>query len=117
MDKVDRLGWTAGISFTSFGVRVGVRSNDAEAVELLKPHFPPGWKQSAELKVDRLYSLIAGGKGARPGVKKFNLLYADASRIARTASLEDAIDAFESDLHLHVSEMARRRVFVHAGVV
>jgi hypothetical protein len=27
------------------------------------------------------------------------------------------LDAFESHLHLHVAEMARRRLFVHAGVV
>src|SRR5262249_11186160 len=117
MDKVDRLGWTAGIAFTSYGVRVGVRANQPEAIELLKPHFPPVWKLSTELKVERLYSLIAGGRGSRSGVKRFNLLYSDAARISRSAALEDVVDVFESDLHLFVSEMARRRVFVHAGVV
>jgi hypothetical protein len=46
-----------------------------------------------------------------------NLLYSDAARLARTRDLEAALDRFESDLQLHVAEMARGRIFVHAGVV
>jgi hypothetical protein len=29
MEKIDRLGWTAGIAFDSFGFRIGVRVNEA----------------------------------------------------------------------------------------
>jgi len=29
MDKIDRLGWADGMSFTCYGVRVGVRVNDS----------------------------------------------------------------------------------------
>jgi hypothetical protein len=117
MKKIDRLGWADGLSFVSYGVRVGVRVNNAEALSLVQNHFPPGWKISASPVVERLYSLILGSAGQRPGVRRFNLLYGDIARLARTINADDALDLFEADLGLYVAEMARRRVFVHAGVV
>jgi hypothetical protein len=47
----------------------------------------------------------------------FNVLYAGAVRLIRTMELQELLEALESDLQLYVAEMARRRVFVHAGVV
>jgi hypothetical protein len=117
MKKIDRLGWAAGLSFVSYGVRVGVRVNSAEALSLVEEHFPPGWKISDSSVVERLYSLILGGVGQRPGVRRFNLLYGDIARLARSINRDEVLDIFESDLGLYVAEMARRRVFVHAGVV
>jgi hypothetical protein len=117
MEKIDRLGWAAGISFVSYGVRVGVRVNRRDALDLLKERFPPKWSPSTSPVVERLYSLIIGGEGRRLGVRRMNLLYSDAARIARTLDLDAAMDQFESDLQLHVAEMARGRIFVHAGVV
>jgi hypothetical protein len=40
MKKIDRLGWAAGLSFISYGVRVGVRVNNAEALALAQDYFP-----------------------------------------------------------------------------
>lgn len=117
MEKIDRLGWAAGLSFVSYGVRVGVRVNSPEALHLMQDYFPPEWKPAPSLIVERLYSLILGGDAKRPGVRRFNLLYGDIARLARTANLDEALETFESDLHLHVAAEARRRVFVHAGVV
>lgn len=117
MRKVDRLGWAAGFSFLSYGRRVGVRVNRADALGLLKERLPPGWKPSKSEVVERLYSLVFGGEGRRPGVRRLNLLYADFDRIERTHDAGVMLDAFESSLRLFVAEWARRRVFVHAGVV
>ncbi len=117
MEKIDRLGWADGISFTSYGVRIGIRVNRTEALERIKEHLPPGWKFSRAKIVDRLYSLIIGGSGAKPNVRRFNILYADLLKIARTLDLDAVLDTLESDLQLYVAEEARRRVFVHAGVV
>jgi hypothetical protein len=119
MEKIDRLGWAAGISFTSHGVRVGVRANNAEALRLAQDYFPPGWKPSPSPIVERLYSFVLGSRNgeAERGVRRFNLLYGDIARLARTRNLEEALELFESDLQLHVATQARRRVFVHAGVV
>lgn len=117
MEKIDRLGWAAGFAFSAYGVRAGVRVSDAALVPSLFDLLPPGWKISRAASVERLYSLVAGGAYARAGGRRYSLLYGDAERLARTHDLTEALDALESDLKLYVAEGARRRVFVHAGVV
>lgn len=79
--------------------------------------FPPGWKPAASPIVDHLYSFVVGGRTQGSNVQRFNLLYYDAACMARTKDLELALKIFESDLQLLVADNARRRVFVHAGVV
>ena len=65
----------------------------------------------------RLYSLILSGTKVGTNVRRFNILYADAVRLARTKDTDQVLEALERNLHLYVAERARRRVFVHAGVV
>ncbi len=81
MEKLDRLGWAAGIAFSAYGLRIGVRVNNPEVLEQLLGRLPPGWKPSPDAAVDRVYSLIVGGTGPRPTVRRFNVLYADAVRL------------------------------------
>src|SRR4051812_46545639 len=117
MEKIDRLGWAAGFSFTSYGRRIGIRSNDPGILDRLHRHLPPGWKPSRGSVVERLYSLVTGGPGAPPNVRRFNILYGDIARLARSTDVGQVLETFESDLRLFVAETARRRLFVHAGVV
>lgn len=118
MRKLDRLGWAAGLTFKSYGVRFGVRADDPRALEGLAEYFPPGTTGAAPGIVERLYSIRTGAGGVeRRGLRRLNLLYADHVRIARTLDPEELFGRFESDLQLTVAEAARRRVFVHAGVV
>jgi hypothetical protein len=62
-----------------------------------------------------MYSLVVGGGG--PKVRRFNLLYRGAERIARSHDLDGVYETLEEDLKLHVAAAAPSRVFVHAGVV
>lgn len=117
MRKLDRLGWTAGFSFEAYGVRVGVRSNTAEVLPELQKRLPYGWRLSSSSLVEAIYSLKVGGPGARPGLKQFHLVYGNFVRMARTINFDEALDIFETDIQLYVAESARRKVFVHAGVV
>jgi len=117
MEKIDRLVWAEGLSFISYGVRIGLRANKPGILDKFLPVLPPGWKPSSSPVVERMYSIIAGGQGPRPNIRLLNIIYAGAFRLMRTADLQAAIDAFESDLQLYVAEMSPRRVFVHAGVV
>lgn len=118
MQKLDRLVWTAGLSFRAYGVRVGVRVNREEALDVVREYLPPDWKPSPSPIVDRLYSLVVGGNDSRkPNVRRFNLLYADAARVTRSLELETVLRDFESDMQFYVAESAPRRVFVHAGVI
>lgn len=117
MEKIDRLGWAAGISLVSYGVRVGVRTNRPEVLDDVVERLPPGWKHAESPIVDRLYSFLVGGRGARPGIRRYNLLYADSSQVARTINAAEVLDTLESEIQMYVAEFAKRRVFVHAGVV
>jgi hypothetical protein len=117
MAKLDRLGWADGMSFISYGVRVGVRVSDAAILPDVIERLPPEWKQSSSLVVDHLYSLIGGGTSEDSKVRRLNLAYWNLLRVARARVLDDVLDAFESHIQLTVAEHAPRRVFVHAGVV
>jgi hypothetical protein len=117
MKKLDRLGWAAGLSCISYGARIGIRVNTPSALEPLVERFPPGWKLAPSPVVDRLYSVIVGGSVAPHHVRRFNVLYGNIETLARSMELDQVFDSFESNLQLYVAETARRRVFVHAGVV
>jgi hypothetical protein len=118
MQKLDRLVWTAGLSFRAYGVRVGVRVNRAEALDRVRDYLPPDWKLSTSPVVERLYSLVVGGSDSpRPNVRRFNLIYGDAARLERSLELESVLRSLESDMQHYIAEAAPRRVFVHAGVI
>jgi len=117
MQKLDRLGWAMGLSFNAYGVRIGIRVKDPEVLRLLPERFPFGWTATAETRVDRLYSVDLPVNAAGSRVRRFSLLHADAAQLARTLNAEELLDALETDIKLYVAENARRRVFVHAGVV
>ena len=117
MAKIDRLGWADGLSFTSYGVRVGVRVNDAAILDQIVLRLPPGAKPSSIRVVDHLYSLTGFPNGSAGKLRRFNLGYWNLVRFVRSRSFEDLLNNFESHVQLTVAEYAPRRVFVHAGVV
>lgn len=94
-----------------------MRTNEPEVLGQVLDRFPPGWKPAATPVVAHLYSVLVGGVGSRPNVRRYNLLYAGAARLARTMKIEEIFDVLETELDLAVALNARRRVFVHAGVV
>src|SRR5260370_14478151 len=117
MAKGERVGWAVGLSIKSYGVRIGIRSNDPACLKTVRKPLPHGWELSSSPFVERMYSLLVGLKSAHANVRRFNLLYGDHIRLARSLDLDQVFETFESDLRLFVAELARRRVFVHAGVV
>ena len=117
MSKIDRLGWTAGLTFRSYGVTIGLRVNNAEVLNDLLTFLPPEWTPSRARTVNLLYSLMVGGASGRPNIRRFNMLYANATRVVRSLEMDEVFQAFESHSHLYIAELAPRRVFVHAGVV
>jgi len=117
MENLDRLVWAAGLSFTTFGVRMGVRVSAEHLLEPLVSHLPAGWKPESSRTVERLYSVIRGSVGPRPSLRPFSFLYADAQQLARTLHTEDLYDALEADIDFYLAQAARQRLFVHAGVV
>ncbi|MBI1761121.1 MAG: hypothetical protein HYR56_06755 [Acidobacteria bacterium] len=117
MKKLDRLGWVAGFSFTAYGVRVGVRTNQPDILEELNKRLPYGWKQARNHFVETLVSLKIGNTNKQFNTRQFHLLYGGIVQLARSLDIEEVLDIFESTLNLHIAEYASNRVFVHAGAV
>ena len=117
MAKIDRLGWADGMSFISYGVRVGVRVNDTAILDDLIARLPPGSKPASFAVVDHLYSVIGSQAKPESKVRRLSLGYWNLLRFARAREFESVLDDFESHVQLTVAEYAPRRVFVHAGVV
>jgi hypothetical protein len=117
MAKIDRLGWADGMSFTSYGVRLGVRVNDAAILKDLIARLPPGSKPGAFTVVDHLYSIIGSSQTPAARVRRLCLGYWNLLRFVRARDFDTVLDAFESQVQLTVAEYAPRRIFVHAGVV
>ncbi len=113
--RLDRLGWAAGTCIDTYGVKVGVRSNEPRLLDLLEPHLPPGWRPMSSPVVDRLFSLWVDPRDEEP--RRPSRLYADRSRRARTRDLNELFAILESEIRQSVAAEARGRVFVHAGVV
>jgi hypothetical protein len=111
MHKLDSLDWRASLTLKSYGVRIGIRSNSHKSLSSIQQHLPNNWTPSASPIVDRLYSIMIHDG------RRLSMLYADDARIARSRNPNDIFESFESDLRLFVAELARDRVFVHAGVV
>lgn len=117
MQKIDRLGWSGGFAFKSHGVRVGVRVNDPAVLPHLAERVPPGSKLIDSEIVDQLYSVVIGGPSSSSRIKRHNIVYWGAQRLARSIDIDSVLDAFESNLQLTVAEWSPLRLFVHAGAV
>ena len=117
MEKVDRLGWAAGMAFVSYGVRLGIRVSSPEILDRIEGVLPPHVKPARGPRVDGLYSLITRGTKVGSNRRRFNILYVGARRLARTEDTDEALDALEGHMQIHIADHARRRVFVHAGAV
>ena len=103
--------------FLSHGVRVGIRVSSPEILDRIKGVLPLHSKPARGHRVNSLYSLIVSGTKVGSRARRFNILYAEAKRLARTGDTDEALEALEDHLQLYVAEHAPRRVFVHAGVV
>jgi hypothetical protein len=118
MAKIDRLGWAAGIAFRSYGIRLGVRTNQPPILERLDPLLPAERADLPLGPVDRLYSLfVPPARDPSARTRRYVLAYGDADLVGRSLSEDEALEGFGTDLQLFVAMMAKRRIFVHAGVV
>lgn len=117
MEKLNRLGWAAELAFETFGLAIGIRTNDPGLLQMIRPYLPPGLKPVSDPVVEKLYSIIGGSSPAPSHVLRLHLLYGNVERLARTAELAELLEILRSSVNLYVAENAPRRLFVHAGAV
>ena len=108
LERLDRLAWSDGACIESHGLRIGIRVNDAAALDELERRLPPDWRPSPRADVERLFSVWLGDRSSR--VKRYHLVYAGISRRARTLDRDEALGALEAELRQAVAAGARRRV-------
>ena len=94
-----------------------MRVSDPAALRLIDVALPPGSKPARSGAVEHIVSFVLGGPGARPGLRRFHVVFADGEPAVRTHDLEGALDVLEASIRLFVALRARRRMFVHAGAV
>ena len=46
MDKLDRLVWAEGVTYTAYGLKIGERLTKAEALDRVREVLPAGWQPS-----------------------------------------------------------------------
>lgn len=112
---LERIDWPLSLSVTAYGVSISIQANDLRVAEGLTSHLPPGAKSAELFDTGRLYSFVVE-EGDRSN-RYPNLVYVNGTLLARCSRLQAALRVFESDVQIHVAEMAPDRVFVHAGVV
>jgi hypothetical protein len=115
MKKIDRMDWSVGFSLESYGVRIGIRSNNPDALDRVCQYLPKDWETFSLPVVDRVYSMLI--RDTRSRTQRLNHLFRDERRLVRCLDLEDLFGIFESDLRIFVAEYAKQHVFVHAGAV
>lgn len=114
-EHLDRLEWPVTLSAMAYGVRIGVRMSDGDLAEDVTGLLPPGWERLEFADTGRVYSLVKE-EDDESGVP-CGSLYVDDSVVVERVTRARLLRAFESNVQLHVAEMAPERVFVHAGVV
>ena len=105
----DSSNWVAARSVLVFGVRLRIRTNRPEVLDRFSEYLPPLWTPNDASSVDRLFSLLVG--------KSTHTLFEDSDVAVRSRSLKQVLEDFRVRAKTFVAEMARRRVFVHAGAV
>jgi hypothetical protein len=117
MEKLDRLGWAAGIALTAYGVKIGIRCNRPDVLDHLIQLRPPTSALSSSPVVEHMFSIVAADLSTNRGVKRFNLAYLNDSRLVRDFEIENVLRQVESEMQRVVAEEAITYHFVHAGVV
>ncbi len=108
------IQWKAGLAFAPFGVRVGVRVNDAQLLPEIRALMLPNWQSESEPEVDHLYSIVLDD----PAIQDADHgLYLGDSILEAFCDIDETLDALRQSIHLRIGTYARDRIFVHAGVV
>jgi len=114
--SIDDPNSTASVVVVSYGVRVGIRADTPVILHRFLSRLPLGSDVSSGGSIRRSYSIVSSSGRRAKTPSRFDL-YADGVALARKDGVVDVLETLESDLQHYVAEMARHRVFVHAGVV
>ena len=112
------------MAFISYHARIGIRVNDARALQRIVDLLPAGSVPSPTPVVPDLFSVIvapaAPDSGPTPPtshLKRFNLLYLGAALIVRTLDEEELFQSLEEHVQQLVALQSPRRLFIRGHVL
>jgi hypothetical protein len=76
-------------------VRIGLRVNEPQYLQLMLDRLPPGWKPAVSPVVVNMYSLLLSRNSPSTNVRRFSLLYAGGIRAARSLDHDLVLKVFE----------------------
>jgi hypothetical protein len=115
--KLDSLDWADGASFTAFGLRFGVRTNDAALLAQAIRCAPMSWRLTSIRDIDVLYSIYRESDSPASDAEGLYSLYCDSALVLNTPDRSALLSAFENHAQLLTAYRAQDCLFVHAGVV
>lgn len=111
-----RVDWRSFYAFEAYGVKIGIRSNDAEPIESLKKRLhlliPTGFREINSADADYVFSIRWSDK---PGKK--HLVYKNDNEILSLSHKDWKLDFLESSIRMTIAEFSDEFVFLHAGAV
>jgi hypothetical protein len=118
MDKLDHLGWVAGLCVEAHGIKLGVRTttDDPAILRDLEWLLPPGATRTADPTVDVLYSVVRG-KSQTSGQRNYHLLYMNSTRVVRTLEWPELQERLLLGTRLLVTQSVQRHLFVAGAAV
>ncbi|MEG3436904.1 hypothetical protein V0288_07210 [Pannus brasiliensis CCIBt3594] len=101
-----------GFAFQSYGARVGIRADRVDVLRRALDYLPPGIQELTSPEFDELYSFSC------PSDHRQNYrLFCRDIEIARTGSLAELLDIFDTDLRIKIGLLSPEYLFVHAGAI
>lgn len=113
--NLEKVEWNSFYSFESYKVKIGIRSDNPEVIELFKDRLPllipTGFTEIGFSEAEYIFSIRWAGKGKKV------LVYKNDEEIHRFSLKDWKIDLVESQIRMTVAEFAEEFVFLHAGAV
>lgn len=105
----------SSVTFVSYGARIAIQLDDPALKERVRAFLPPNARRMGSAEPDAEYTLKYSASNGRRA-KRYRLIL-DGELLARHRELAPVLEFLRGDLHFRVALHARRRLFVHAGVV
>lgn len=102
------------MTFTTYGVAIGIRSNSPELLRLIPERLPPGWEDSSSPRPDAWYSIV---RRRVAGARELYELLEDGEKVAQGYRLTPVLDAMDTAIRQRVGAASPDRLFIHAGAV
>jgi hypothetical protein len=104
------LPWAGQVTFSSHGLRLGVRVDRRELLPRVHICLPPDWQLLDEQGNLHWFSIVTNGNASWT-------LFSGSEQLWLSTDADDLLQNLEAEIQIYVAEWAKQYIFVHAGVV